>query len=81
MTLKSKIIQLKIVPKGQGIGYNSKYITPKNMRVAVVPIGYADILPRESSLKLFVYVKVGIICSFVKFLAKKNLSIFYEQVY
>ena len=56
MTLKSKIIQLKVVPKGQGIGYNSKYITPKNMRVAVVPIGYADILPRAASLKLCVYV-------------------------
>jgi alanine racemase len=56
MTLKSKIIQLKVVPKGQGIGYNLKYITPKNMRVAAVPIGYADILPRAASLKLSVYV-------------------------
>lgn len=56
MTLKSKIIQLKVVPKGQGIGYNSKYITPQNMRVAAIPIGYADILPRAASLKLYVYV-------------------------
>ena len=56
MTLKSKIIQLKNIPKNEGIGYDYKYITSKNMRVAAVPIGYADILPRESSLKLFVYV-------------------------
>lgn len=56
MTVKSYIIQLKEVEKGQGIGYDWKYITPKKMRVAVLPIGYADIIPRSSSGKLFVYI-------------------------
>lgn len=56
MTVKSYIIQLKDVNKGEGIGYNWKYITPKKMRVAVLPIGYADIIPRSASGKLFVYI-------------------------
>jgi alanine racemase len=56
MSVKSYIIQLKDIEKGKGIGYDWKYITPKKMRIAVLPIGYADIIPRASSLKLHVYV-------------------------
>jgi alanine racemase len=56
LSLKTKIIQLKEVLKGEGIGYDWKYIAPKNIKVAALPIGYADILPRLSSLKLYVYV-------------------------
>jgi alanine racemase len=56
MTVKSYIIQLKDIEKGQGIGYDWKYITPKKMRVAVLPIGYADIIPESSSGKLYVYI-------------------------
>lgn len=56
MTIKSYIIQLKDVNKGEGIGYNWKYITPKKMRIAVLPIGYADIIPRDTSLKLYIYI-------------------------
>ena len=56
MTVKSYIIQLKDIEKGEGIGYDWKYITPKKMRVAVLPIGYGDIIPESSSGKLYVYI-------------------------
>ena len=56
MSVNSYIIQLKDVNKGEGIGYDWKYITPKKMRVAILPIGYADIIPRTASLKLHVYI-------------------------
>jgi len=56
MTVKSYIIQLKDINKGEGIGYDWAYITPKKMRVAVLPIGYADIIPRSASLRLYVYI-------------------------
>jgi len=56
MTVKSYVIQLKDVEKGAGIGYDWKYIAPRKMRVAVLPIGYADIIPRSSSGKLYVYI-------------------------
>jgi alanine racemase len=54
MTVSTAIIQLKEVEKGQGIGYDWKYTTPRKMRIAVVPVGYADILPRNASLKMSV---------------------------
>ena len=56
MTVKSYIIQLKDVEKGSGIGYNWTYIAPKKMRIAILPIGYADIIPRSSSGKLYIYI-------------------------
>jgi len=56
MTIKSYIIQLKDVNKGEGIGYNWKYKTPRKMRIAVLPIGYADVIPRDTSLKLYIYI-------------------------
>jgi len=56
MSITSYIIQLKNINKGEGIGYDWKYTTPRNMRVAVLPIGYADIIPRSASLKLHVYI-------------------------
>jgi alanine racemase len=45
LSLSSIIIQLKYIPKGAGIGYNRKYITKRKEYVAIIPIGYADLLP------------------------------------
>ena len=56
MSVKSYIIQIKEVGKGEGIGYDWKYITPRKMKICVLPIGYADIIPRNTSLKLHVYI-------------------------
>jgi len=56
MSVKSYIIQLKDVEKGAGIGYDWRFIASKKMRIAVLPIGYADIIPRDTSLKLYVYI-------------------------
>ena len=56
MTVKSYVIQLKDVEKGTGIGYDWKFVAPKKMRIAVLPIGYADIIPRSSCGKLYVYI-------------------------
>ena len=56
MSIKSYIIQVKEVEKGAGIGYDWKYITPRKMKICVLPIGYADIIPRDTSLKLFIYI-------------------------
>lgn len=56
MSVKSYIIQIKEIDKGEGIGYDWKYITPRKMKICVLPIGYADIIPRNTSLKLHVYI-------------------------
>lgn len=42
LTLVSKLIQIKELPAGSGIGYGKEYITPKKEWIGTVPIGYAD---------------------------------------
>ena len=56
LSLSSIIIQLKNIPKGEGIGYDRKYITHANKFIGIVPIGYADLIPLTSSEKLCVFV-------------------------
>lgn len=50
MSLTSKIIQLKYVEKGEGIGYDKTYITKSRKYIAIVPIGYADLMPLTKSV-------------------------------
>ena len=56
LRLKSKIIYLKKVSKGSAISYNQKYIAPKDLVVATIPIGYADGYRRSFSNKAFIVV-------------------------
>lgn len=42
MHLRSRIAQLRELPAGSGISYGHSYHARRNMRVAVLPIGYAD---------------------------------------
>lgn len=48
-TLKTTISQLKNVPKGESIGYSRKGFAKEQMKIATVPIGYADGLSRKLS--------------------------------
>ncbi len=45
--LKTIVSQIKNIPKGESIGYGRKAIAVKNMKIAIVPIGYADGLNRK----------------------------------
>lgn len=49
--LKTKITFIKEVSKDTSIGYSRKYITENNMKIATIPIGYADGLRRQLSNK------------------------------
>ena len=42
MSLKSKVIHVKTLPAGRGIGYGWSFVTEKETRVATVSVGYAD---------------------------------------
>ncbi len=46
-TLKTRISQLKDIPKGDSVGYNRRWIANQDSRIAIVPIGYADGLSRH----------------------------------
>lgn len=54
---KTKIAQIKILPKGSTIGYGLTYKTPQKMKIAVVPQGYADGFDRGFSNNGFVLIK------------------------
>lgn len=41
-TLKSIISQIRTIDAGESISYNRKFIAPKKMNVATIPVGYAD---------------------------------------
>lgn len=42
MSLHSRIVLLKTVPAGESLGYGRTFITPRESRIATIPIGYAD---------------------------------------
>lgn len=42
LELVSELIQVKLVPSGQGISYGKTYTTPATEWIGTVPIGYAD---------------------------------------
>ena len=51
LSWKTKIAQIKILPKGNTVGYGLTYKTTKETKVALVPQGYADGLSRALSNK------------------------------
>ncbi|SMC20478.1 alanine racemase [Desulfacinum hydrothermale DSM 13146] len=51
MSLKARVVQVKQVPQGHPIGYGRTFTAPQDMRLATVPVGYDDGLPRLLSNK------------------------------
>ncbi|ADH86359.1 alanine racemase [Desulfurivibrio alkaliphilus] len=49
MSLRSRVLQVKMLPAGYGISYGHRYVTPAPTRLAVLPVGYADGYPRGVS--------------------------------
>ncbi|MFF7336005.1 alanine racemase [Streptomyces sp. NPDC008163] len=49
MTLTASVALVKQVPAGHGISYGHHYTTPRETTLALVPLGYADGIPRHAS--------------------------------
>lgn len=49
LTLKSKIVQIKQIKKGQKVGYESTYDAKKDLVIGILPIGYNDGVDRRLS--------------------------------
>ena len=68
MTLKSHVAFVKEVDAGTPISYGGTFVSEKKMRIATIPVGYADGYPRNLSNNGFVLVRgkkapiVGRIC-------------------
>ncbi|HEY2042226.1 MAG TPA: alanine racemase [Jatrophihabitans sp.] len=49
MSLVSHLANVKRVPAGSGISYGHQYVTDRETTVALVPLGYADGVPRNAT--------------------------------
>lgn len=56
MELKSHVTYVKDVPEGAAISYGGTYVADKKLRVATIPVGYADGYPRQLSNKGWVLI-------------------------
>ena len=50
-TLEGRVLQKRVVRKGESIGYGASYVATKDLDVAVVGLGYADGIARSLSDK------------------------------
>jgi len=49
MTVEAELATVKPVPAGHGVSYAHQYVTPRDTVLGVVPLGYADGVPRHAS--------------------------------
>jgi alanine racemase len=49
MTLRSRLASVKRVPAGTGVSYGHSYVTSGATTLGVLPLGYADGIPRSAS--------------------------------
>ncbi len=52
MTLTSEVALVKRVPAAHGVSYGHRYRTRRSTQLALIPVGYADGLPRSGSNRL-----------------------------
>jgi alanine racemase len=57
LQLKARVTHVKTIAKGTGVSYGHHFIAPREMRIAVVGIGYADGVPRSLSQKMQVLLR------------------------
>ena len=49
MTLSADLAVTKRIPAGQGLSYGHQYVTSQDTTVGLVPVGYADGIPRNAT--------------------------------
>jgi alanine racemase len=49
MSLRARLILVKRVPSGSGVSYGHRYVTARETTLGLVPLGYADGVPRAAA--------------------------------
>ena len=68
LSLKSRVILIRQIKKGDSVGYGRTFTATRDSRIAILPIGYGDGFPRSLSGKSFVLIRgqrvpvIGRIC-------------------
>jgi alanine racemase len=57
LTLRARLIMVKRVPAGTGVSYGHRYTTARETTLGLVPLGYADGIPRTAAGLPLVYAR------------------------
>lgn len=57
LALKTRVIHIKKLPSGYGVSYGHDYITKKDTKIAILPVGYGDGYARNLSNKAPVLIR------------------------
>lgn len=49
LSLKSRVVSIRQVNKGDSVGYGRDFVAERDSRIAIIPIGYGDGFPRNLS--------------------------------
>lgn len=51
MTVSARVAYVKDVPQGTRVSYGGRWIAPRPSRIATIPLGYADGVPRTTAMR------------------------------
>jgi alanine racemase len=57
MTLRGQLAQVKRVPAGTGVSYGHRYVTSAETTLGLLPLGYADGVPRSAAGTLLAFAR------------------------
>jgi len=57
LQVKARITQVTTIPAGTGVSYGHRFVSTRNMTIAVIGIGYADGVPRNLSNQMDVLIR------------------------
>lgn len=57
MTLRARLVMVKRVPAGTGVSYGHRYATARETTLGLLPIGYADGVPRSVTGKSLLFAR------------------------
>lgn len=57
MTLRARLVLVKRVPAGTGVSYGHRYTTSRESTLGLVPVGYADGIPRSAAGQPLVFAR------------------------
>jgi alanine racemase len=57
LSVRARITQIKAIAAGTGVSYGYRFVADRDMRIAIVSIGYADGIPRRLSDRMQVAIR------------------------
>ena len=78
MTLRSRLISVKAIRKGESVGYGASWICPEDMLIGIIATGYGDGFPRHARSGTPVMVS-GVRCEIIGYPSMDMLTVDLRQ--